>query len=119
MDGRVALAGLNGAAAVAFASFGAHALPADMTERLRHAFETGADFHLLNAVLVAAIAIAGGSLRLGAAYWLLLVGSLVFAISLYALSLTGVSALGAITPVGGLIMIAGWLALALSGLRRL
>jgi uncharacterized membrane protein YgdD (TMEM256/DUF423 family) len=50
--------------------------------------------------------------------WLFALGTLLFSGSLYALALTGVRALGAVTPFGGVAFIAGWIALALSALRR-
>lgn len=111
------IAGLFGAAGVILAAFGAHALPADMPERLRHAYETGADFHLLHAVLLSAIALAGERPGLRLSFYLLLAGAFVFSVSLYALALTGVTALGAITPIGGGVAIFGWLALAWAGAK--
>jgi len=117
MNGRLVIAGLFGAAGVILAAFGAHALPASMPERLRHAYETGADFHLLHAVLLAAVALAGERPRLRLSFYLLLVGALVFSVSLYALALTGVTALGAITPIGGIITLVGWLALVWAGAK--
>ena len=118
MSLRRSIAGANGAAAVAFAAFGAHALPADLADRFRGAYATGAEFHLVHAVLLAALAFSGEPRNSGTAFWLLLAGSATFAASLYALALTATGAFGAITPVGGVLMIAGWLMLARDGLRR-
>lgn len=118
MNGRLVIAGLCGAAGVILAAFGAHALPAETPERLRHAYETGADFHLLHAVLLAAVALAGERPELRLSFYLLLTGALVFSVSLYALALTGVTALGAITPIGGGVTILGWLALAWAGAKK-
>jgi uncharacterized membrane protein YgdD (TMEM256/DUF423 family) len=53
-----------------------------------------------------------------AAGWLFVAGTVAFSGSLYALSLTGIRALGAVTPVGGLCFIAGWIALAIGVWRR-
>jgi uncharacterized membrane protein YgdD (TMEM256/DUF423 family) len=50
--------------------------------------------------------------------WLLVIGTLIFALSLYALALSGVKILGAITPIGGAAMIAAWLWIALQAIRR-
>jgi uncharacterized membrane protein YgdD (TMEM256/DUF423 family) len=64
---------------------------------------------------VGILALAGrGSMALQAAGWLFLLGSLVFSGSLYLLSTTGLRWLGAITPIGGVAMIAGWVALAVA-----
>ncbi len=58
-----------------------------------------------------------GSLA-GASGWLFLAGTVLFSGSLYAMALTGVRALGAITPLGGVCFIAGWVCLALAAMRR-
>jgi len=118
MNARLMIAGACGAAGVCFAAFGAHALPTDMPENLRRAFGTGADFQLLHAVVLAAIALAPARSGLNIAFALILAGSLVFALSLYGLALAGVSALGAVTPIGGGLTILGWLALAVAGARK-
>ena len=62
--------------------------------------------------LLAATGRDGTSLQL--AGWLFLIGSLIFSGSLYLLSVTGVKWLGAITPIGGVAMLAGWLVLAIA-----
>ena len=107
-------AALNGALAVAAGAFAAHgAGPAVKT-----LLTTGAHYQLAHAVLASACAMwaAGGTLgRL--AGWLAAVGGLVFALSLYAVGLIGLGAAGAIAPVGGLLMIGGWLTLAAAGWR--
>jgi uncharacterized membrane protein YgdD (TMEM256/DUF423 family) len=77
-------------------------------------FETGVRYHLVHALalLVAAWAVTrwpGAATT--AAGWLFLAGTVLFSGSLYALSLSGLRALGAITPLGGVAFILGWLAL--------
>jgi uncharacterized membrane protein YgdD (TMEM256/DUF423 family) len=59
----------------------------------------------------------GGGARPPAAGWLFIVGTILFSGSLYLLAVTGQRWLGAITPLGGLCFIAGWLALAIAGWR--
>jgi uncharacterized membrane protein YgdD (TMEM256/DUF423 family) len=104
------LAALSGALAVIGGAFGAHGATGKAAEWLR----TGAQYEMVHAVaaLVAA-RISGGR---GPAI-LLLGGSLLFAITLYLMALGGPLWLGAITPLGGLGMIAGWAWLAFRAFR--
>jgi len=103
----IALGALNGAIAVAAGAFGAHGLRARLDARSLEIFETAARyqmFHALAIVLCGAITIRGAA----TAGWILQVGIVVFSGSLYALALTGVKGLGAITPLGGLAFLVGW-----------
>jgi uncharacterized membrane protein YgdD (TMEM256/DUF423 family) len=78
-------------------------------------FETGVRYHLIHALGLLAVAWAATqweSRAISAAGWLFVAGILVFSGSLYALTLTGIRAFGAITPIGGVAFIAGWLCLA-------
>lgn len=107
----LALAGISGAVAVAAGAFGAHGATGKAVEWLR----TGAIYQLIHAA--AAIA-AAGLPRGRVAAWLMLLGALVFAGTLYAMAFGAPRWLGAVTPIGGVGMIAGWLILALAALRR-
>lgn len=103
-DALTMLAALSAAAAIAAGAFGAHAMQPPATEWLR----TGGLYQLIHAV--AALAIAP---MLRSAAWLLIAGAAVFAFSLYAIALGAPRWFGAVTPVGGVLMIGGWLWLAL------
>ena len=107
----------SGAMGVAAGAFGAHALRARLEPRMLEVFETGARYQMYHALaLVAAAWIASrwpGTLST-ASGWLFVAGTVLFSGSLYAMTLTGVRALGAITPVGGVCFIAGWVCLALA-----
>lgn len=99
---------------VAVGAFGAHALEARLPADALAIFETGARYHLVHgvAVLAAAVALMWWPGRIGqTGGWLLVAGTVVFAGSLYTLALTGVGAWGAVAPVGGLLLLAGWAAL--------
>lgn len=112
----IALGALNAAIAIAAGAFGAHALRARLEPRALEVFETGARYHMHHAlalVLCGVIATRGAT----TAGWILQAGIVVFSGSLYALALTGVKGLGAITPLGGLAFLVGWLWLAWSALR--
>jgi uncharacterized membrane protein YgdD (TMEM256/DUF423 family) len=103
--GKPLLAGaaLSAAMAIAAGAFGAHAA---YTPHVADLLRTGASYQLVHAVAVFALATRPGLARPSL---LLLLGSLIFAISLYLLALGKPSWLGAITPIGGVLMIAGWL----------
>ncbi len=90
-----------------------------MAPDLLEIWRTGAHYHLVHAVGMVAVAFAvdRGVRGAGTAGWLLLVGVLVFSGTLYLLTLTGVRALGAITPIGGVALIAGWVTLAVCAWR--
>lgn len=103
----IALGALNAALAVAAGAFGAHALRTRLDARAFEVFEVGARYHMYHAlalVLCGVIATRGAT----TAGWILQAGILVFSGSLYALALTGVKGLGAITPLGGLAFLVGW-----------
>jgi uncharacterized membrane protein YgdD (TMEM256/DUF423 family) len=106
---------------VAAGAFGAHALKSRLTPDLQTIFETGARYHMYHSLgLIAVGLLAAGrpSGLLTAAGWALLAGILLFSGSLYALALSGVRALGAITPLGGLAFLAGWVLFALAAWRQ-
>jgi len=101
--------------AVAAGAFGAHALRARLDATRLAAFETAARYQMDHALGLLAVAWAltrwpGPSVR--AAGWLFLAGTVVFSGSLYLLAVTGARWLGAVTPLGGLCFLAGWLSLA-------
>lgn len=100
--------------AVAFGAFGAHGLRGRLSPEMLAVFETGVRYQMYHAlaILVIALAVArfdGWLMR--AAGWLFAAGIVLFSGSLYALALTGVTILGAITPIGGLAFLAGWVLL--------
>jgi uncharacterized membrane protein YgdD (TMEM256/DUF423 family) len=119
----IALGALSGLISVAAGAFGAHALKGRLPADLLVIFETAARYqmyHALALVLVGVLALRGGlpervSAPLQLAGALFVVGTVLFSGSLYVLSLSGQRWLGAITPLGGLAFLAGWLALAWSG----
>lgn len=114
------LGAVSGLIAVGAGAFGAHALRARLTPELLGVFETGARYQMYHALaLVAAAWVVSRWPESLAAWagWLFLAGTIVFSGSLYALALTGVRWLGAVTPLGGLCFLAGWLCLALAAAR--
>jgi len=117
--GAFGLAGLLGFTAVAAGAFGAHAVRARLTPAMMEIYRTGALYHLVHAVAALAVAAAGERLRRGRLILTLFAaGILVFAGSLYALALTGAGVLGAVTPVGGLLLLGGWALVAAEALNN-
>lgn len=107
--------------AVAAGAFGAHGLRGRLTPDLLAVFETGARYQMYHALALLAAAWAvtrwpgPWPMRAG---WLFLAGTIIFSGSLYALALSGLRWLGAITPIGGAAFLAGWACLLLGALRR-
>jgi uncharacterized membrane protein YgdD (TMEM256/DUF423 family) len=110
------LGAILGGLGVALGAFGAHGLRALVTPERLAVFETGVRYHLVHALAILAaagaayVAPTARAPRLAGA--LFAIGVLLFSGSLYALVGTGVTAWGAVTPLGGLAFIAGWIALA-------
>jgi uncharacterized membrane protein YgdD (TMEM256/DUF423 family) len=107
--------------AVGAGAFGAHALRARISPEHLAIFETGARYQIYHALALLAAAWAvsrwPGSLPVFAG-WLFVLGSIFFSGSLYILALTGARWWGAVTPIGGLAFLAGWLCLVLTAVRR-
>ena len=101
--------------AVALGAFGAHGLKGRLTPELLATFEVGVRYQMYHALALLGVAWActkWPGTAVTAAGWLFVAGTVVFSGSLYALSLSGVRWLGAVTPVGGLALLGGWLCLA-------
>ncbi len=104
-------------AGVAAGAFGAHGLRARLDAEMLSAFEVGVRYQMYHAFALVATAWAlarwpASASIFTAGGWLFVAGTLLFSGSLYALSLSGLRWLGAITPLGGLAFLAGWLCLA-------
>lgn len=110
---------------VAAGSFGAHGLKAMLEATDQSAnWETAVRYCLFHAVALAIVAVAmavpqtaGCRGLLTAAGWAFLLGTLIFSGCLAGLALSGVKVLGAIVPIGGVLMLAGWACLALAAFR--
>ena len=115
-----ALGAAFGLLGVALGAFGAHGLKGTLSPDMLANFETGVRYQMYHAVGLLAVAWAitrwpGGLTT--AAGWLFVVGILIFSGSLYILSVTGIHWLGAVTPIGGVALIAGWGCLVVAALR--
>lgn len=119
----IKLAAVLGALAVGIGAFGAHGLePVLETYNRVETFETAVKYHFYHtlAILLVGILIAfgKGNKLLKASVWSFLVGILIFSGSLYILSVTNITWLGAVTPLGGLAFIAGWILLAVGTVTK-
>jgi len=111
----IRLAGVFGFVGVALGAFGAHGLRERLSPHMLDVYKTGVLYHLIHAVALLAVALGAERLarpRAVAALWT--AGIVIFSGSLYALAITGATALGAVAPMGGLLLMAGWVTLALN-----
>lgn len=115
----LAAGAVSGGMAVAAGAFGAHALRTRLPPDLLAVFQTGAQYQLAHALALLASGWMAGrapGCAASAAGWLFLAGTVLFSGSLYALALSGVRPLGAVTPFGGVALLCGWAALAWAAL---
>ena len=116
-----ALGALLGALGVAAGAFGAHALAGKLAADRLELFELAARYQMIHALALIAAAWAAQrwpSAMTNAAGWLLLVGVVIFCGTIYALAFGAPRILGAVTPIGGMSLIVGWVLLALAALKH-
>ena len=115
----ITLGALSGLLAVAAGAFGAHALRDRLSADMLSVFQTGVSYQMYHALALLAVGSllarfsTDGSVWLTASGWLFVAGSVLFSGSLYLLAVSGTTWLGAITPLGGVAFLLGWLALAI------
>lgn len=103
----IRVAGIAGFLAVTLGAFGAHGLEDVLMELgTKEIWQTATLYHLIHTVVLLLIATMMPSRRI--CFWCFLAGILIFSGSLYILSTSGIKWLGAITPIGGLLFLAGW-----------
>jgi len=105
--------------AVALGAFGAHGLRARLSPEMMAVFQTGVQYHMYHAlalILVSGIMGRMGGWLIQSAGWCFAAGIVFFSGSLYLLAVTGVTVLGAITPIGGLFFLIGWALLAFAAI---
>lgn len=117
----LAAAAVYGLLGVILGAFGAHALSARLTQDMQAIWHTAVEYQFYHALALLGLGILlrmlGANAWWHAAGWCFAAGILVFSGSLYTLALSGVRWWGAITPIGGLLLIAGWATL-LMGIMR-
>jgi uncharacterized membrane protein YgdD (TMEM256/DUF423 family) len=111
------LGAILGFLGVGLGAFGAHGLRGRLSPDMLAVFETGVRYHMYHAlalILTSLVMARAGGWLVNAAGWCFVGGILLFSGSLYALAISGVTILGAITPIGGLAFLAGWACLAIA-----
>lgn len=114
------LAACTGALAVMLGAFGAHGLKAFLAPESLATWQTAVFYHLIHSILLICICmrlLVDGARRLFLAAYCLWLGVFLFSGSLYLLALGGPVFLGPVTPIGGVLLIVGWLSIAAYGLR--
>lgn len=107
-------AGLNGAMAVALGAFAAHGAAPDVKTLLT----TGGQYQMVHAVLAVALALWSGGGRLARlAGWLASIGGLIFCLALAMIGLLSLPVMGAVAPIGGVMMIAAWCLVIVAALK--
>ncbi|AUS85270.1 DUF423 domain-containing protein [Lysinibacillus sp. YS11] len=115
---------LHGLLAVAFGAFGAHALKEILDEYSQGIWETAVQYQMFHATGLLIIGLLMSSKLLGEVKQLNLagiffnLGIVFFSGSLYVLAISGIKVLGAITPIGGVLFLAGWLLIILTALKH-
>lgn len=107
---------------VAIGAFAAHGLKNKLSSEMFQVFEVGVRYHMYHALALFAVAWAISvchSNLIAASGWFFTFGIFIFSGSLYALALSGVKVWGALTPIGGLMFLAGWAALCFGFLKSL
>ena len=106
---------LFGMLAVIFGAFGAHALKKVLSKDQLHSFEVGVKYQMYHAIVLLILGFNSNSIT-SATYWCFTIGSILFSFSIYGLVLSDAKGkklrfLGPITPIGGLLLVIGWLLL--------
>ncbi len=108
---------------ISLGAFGAHGLEGKISERLIANWKTGAHYHMIHAIALVLVGLLidriGSTSLIHTGGWLLVAGILLFSGSLYLMALTGVTKLGAITPIGGFSFLAGWVCIAIAVAKQL
>ncbi|NEU30471.1 DUF423 domain-containing protein [bacterium LRH843] len=111
------------ALSVAIGAFGAHGLEPKLTEKMMKNYQTGVQYHMIHGIGLLVVGLVALKLTsssfINGAGWSFLLGILLFSGSLYAMALTGITKLGAITPIGGLAFIIGWVLLGIAVVKGL
>ena len=108
----IATAAIFGILAVIFGAFGAHALKKTLSADQLHSFEVGLKYQMYDALVLLALGFSSYNITL-ATYWCFTLGIILFSFSIYGLVLSDTKGkkmrfLGPITPIGGLLLVAGW-----------
>ena len=111
----LAIASFMMALAISLGAFGAHGLKSILDEYMLKVYNTGIQYHFYNTlglfIATFIYALKPQSRKINISLWLILIGMIIFSFSLYALTILNMPILGAITPIGGTLLIIAWLTL--------
>lgn len=116
---------VNALLSVAFGAFGAHMLEGRVADKYLDTWQTAVQYQMFHSIGLMVVAVLMSTTFIGPlgslswAGYLMLAGIIIFSGSLYVLSLTGISILGAVTPIGGVAFIAGWVMLIIAAMKAL
>jgi uncharacterized membrane protein YgdD (TMEM256/DUF423 family) len=118
----ILLGSISGGLSVITGAFGAHGLRDRFTPRQMEIYQTACHYQLAHALALVLVGILAGTIAKDSASititgWAFTVGTVIFSGSLYALAITDIKILGAITPIGGLAFIIGWFSLAYTAFK--
>jgi uncharacterized membrane protein YgdD (TMEM256/DUF423 family) len=117
------LGAINAFLAVALGAFGAHGLEGKLEPKYLETWKTGVTYQMFHATGLLIIAVLLGKLPanslLSWSGWLMFIGIILFSGSLYVLSVTKISILGAVTPLGGVAFLAAWILLIIAAVKYL
>ncbi|WP_409272571.1 DUF423 domain-containing protein [Neobacillus sp. SCS-31] len=119
----IMIGAINAFLAVALGAFGAHGLEGRVAPKYLEIWKTGVQYQMFHAVGLLVIGLLAGKFSAGSLFttagWLMLAGIVLFSGSLYVLSLTKISVLGAITPLGGVAFLAAWVLIIVGASKHL
>ena len=119
----IIIGAINAFLSVALGAFGAHGLEGKVEQKYMETWQTAVQYQMFHSVGLLIVAVLLGkfpaSALLSWSGWLMLIGIILFAGSLYVLSLTKISILGAITPFGGVSFLAAWILLVIAAVKWL
>lgn len=119
----IIIGAINAFLAVALGAFGAHGLADKLEPKYLDIWKTGVTYQMFHATGILVVALLLGKVAVSPLFswsgWLMLVGIILFSGSLYVLSVTKVSVLGAITPFGGICFLAAWILLIIGAVKDL
>ncbi|MFD1708689.1 DUF423 domain-containing protein [Siminovitchia sediminis] len=119
----IIIGAINALLAVGLGAFGAHGLEGKVEPKYLDTWETAVKYQMYHALGIIAIGLLSGhvsaSSLLNWSGWLMLIGIIIFSGSLYALTLSGIKILGAITPIGGVAFLVAWVLLIVFAVKYL
>jgi len=116
----LSIGAISGALAVMLGAFGAHGLKDKLSDKMLTNYMTGVEYHFYHTFAILAVGLLAMHVQprlLPASGWAFVIGIILFSGSLYIMALTGITKLGAITPIGGLAFIIGWILLAITAFK--